>query len=147
MNELVRIDPIDLIEGMMKGVLRPTYESAYRRQSNGWTGSVPVDIAENDTGYLLWADLPGVRKEDVTVAINGRELTLSAEFKRENAVDQGQGREQFLRAERPYGNVTRTIAFPVELDSAKARAEYRDGVLQLTLPKQESAQVKRLTIH
>jgi HSP20 family protein len=112
-----------------------------------WEGTLPVDVAENDRSYIVWVDLPGVKKEDVDVAISGREVTVSAQFKRETAVDQGQGREQILRRERPYGMVGRALTFPVELDDAKASADYRDGVLVLTLPKHGSAQIKRLTIH
>jgi len=147
MNELVRFDPFNVVDDVLKSVLRPAVARPAQYEGSAWTGTLPIDIAENDASYFIWADLPGVRKEDVDVAINGRELTLSAELKREYGVDQGQGKQQLVRRERPYGTITRTITFPVDLDDSKANAEYRDGVLMLTLPKVESAQVKRLTIH
>ena len=63
------------------------------------------------------------------------------------AVDQGQGAGTFLLNERVTGTLSRQLQFGAEIDDAKAQAEYRDGVLRLTLPKKESAQVKRLSIH
>ena len=150
MANISRYDPLDLLEGMLKSVIRPSYESASQQQRNGQTwqhgGGIPIDVAENDTAYILWADLPGVKKENVNVSILGNQLSLTAEFKRENAVDQGQGKEAMLAAERPTGAAYRQLQFAAEIDDAKAQAEFRDGVLQLVLPKKESAQVKRITI-
>jgi HSP20 family protein len=149
MANIARYDPFDLLEGVMKSVLRPGYEAAVARQRNGWNGvgAIPIDVMENDTSYVVWAELPGVKKEDVNVTILGSQLSLTAEFKRENAVDQGQGKDTFLCNERVTGTVTRQLQFGAEIDEAKADAQYRDGVLQLTLPKKESAQVKRISIH
>ena len=147
MANIARYDPFDLLEGMMKSVLRPSFEAAMTRRQEGGEWTIPIDVIENDTAYLVWADLPGVRKEDVNVAIAGNQLTLTAEVKREKAVDQGQGKETFLWNERPAGAFLRQLQFAADIDDAKAQAQYRDGVLQLTLPKKESAQVKRLSIH
>jgi HSP20 family protein len=149
MANIARYDPFDLLEGVMKSVLRPGYEAAAARQRNGWNGagSIPIDVKENDTSYVIWADLPGVKKEDVNVSILGNQLSLTAEIRRENEVDQGQGKDTFLWNERVTGTVTRQLQFGAEIDEAKADAQYRDGVLQLTLPKKESAQVKRISIH
>ena len=147
MANVARYDPFDLLEGVMKSVLRPGFDAAVERQRNAWDGSIPIDVTENDTSYMLWAELPGVKKEDVTVQISGNELTLSAEIKQERAVDQGQGKETLLYNERSFGKLARRLHFAAEIDDAKAAAEFRDGVLMLTLPKKEAAQVKRLTIH
>jgi len=146
----VRYDPFDLLEGVMKSVLRPGYEAAQTREGGGggWGGNIPIDVAEDDRCYYVWADLPGMKKEDVNVSIVGNLLTLNAEVKREKAVEQeGQGKETFLRTERPSGSLSRTVQFAAEIDDTKAEAQYRDGVLTLKLPKRESAQVKRLSIH
>jgi len=143
---VMRYDPFDLFEGVMKSVLRPGFESAAGRQ-DAWARAILIDVVENDSAYLVWADLPGVRKEDVNVAIDGNVLTLTAELKREKAVDQGQGKENVLLSERPTGSITRRVQFAQELDDENARAEYREGVLALTLPKKAAAQRKRLTIH
>ena len=144
----VRYDPFDLLEGVMKSVLRPGYEAAQSREG-GWGGNIPIDVAEDDRCYYVWADLPGVKKEDVNVSIVSNQLSLTAEVKREKAVEQegGQGKETFLRTERPAGALSRTVQFAAEIDDGKAEAQYRDGVLILKLPKKESAQVKRLSVH
>lgn len=146
MNQLIRFDPFELVEGVLSNAFRPVPTPSAGTPA-AWSGVVPIDVAENDQSYTLWVDLPGVSKEDVEVSVHGREVTITAQFKRENAVEQGQGREQFLRRERPYGAFSRTISFPSELDDGKAVAQCRDGVLVLTLPKHESAQVRRLPIH
>lgn len=149
MANIADYDPFDLLEGVMKSVLRPGYESAVAQQRNGWSRNtgIPIDVVENDTGYILWADLPGVKKENVNVSILGSQLSLTAEIKRENSVDQGQGKEAFLCRERPAGVLSRQLQFGAEIDDVKAEAQFRDGVLQLTLPKKVSAQVKRISIH
>jgi len=147
MANVVRYDPFDLLEGVMKSVLRPGYEAAQTRQSGAWNAAIPIDVTENDRAYYVLADLPGVNKEDVNVSIVGNQLTLSAEIKQEKAVEQGQGKETVLVTERPTGTLARTVQFAADIDDAKAEAQYRDGVLRLTLPKKESAQVKRLSIH
>jgi HSP20 family protein len=146
MANIARYDPFDLFEGVVKSVLRPGFEAAARGQ-NAWSESIPMDVMENDTSYTVWAELPGVKKEDVSVSIMGTELSLTAEVKRENAVDQGQGKETLLLGERRTGTLSRHVRFGAEIDDANASAEYRDGMLILTLPKKPSSQVKRLAIH
>src|SRR3954468_20022155 len=118
----VRYDPFDLLEGVMKSVLRPRYEAAQSRQAQGseWGTMIPLDVAEDDRCYYVWADLPGVRKEDVNVSIVGNQLSLNAEVKREKAVEQeGQGKETFLRTERPSGSLSRMVQFAAEIDDSK----------------------------
>jgi HSP20 family protein len=148
MANVMRYDPFDLLEGVMKSVLRPGYEAAQSRPTGGsWGAPIPIDAAEDERCYYITADLPGVRKEDVNVSIKGNQVSLSAEIKREKAVEQGQGKETVLCAERPTGMLSRSVQFAAEIDDSKAEAQYRDGVLTLKLPKKESAQVKRLSIH
>jgi len=89
------------------------------------------------------ADLPGVRKEDIQVAIDGAQVTLTAEVKREKETAEG---ERVLHVERSFGKVSRSFTLPQELDEAKAEARFRDGVLELTLPKKAAAARKAITI-
>ena len=149
MANIATYDPFDLLEGVMKSVLRPGYEQAAAKQRNGWTrmAGIPIDVIENDKAYILRADLPGVKKEDLNVSILGNQVSLSAEVKAENAVEQGQGKEVVLCNERAVGTLSRQLQFAAEIDDARAEAQFRDGVLHLTLPKKESAQVKRISIH
>src|SRR5688572_11035209 len=102
MANVVRYAPFDLLEGVMKSVLRPGYEAARSGQAQG---IIPLDIFEDDRAYHVLADLPGVKKEDVTVSIAGNQLTLSAEVKRERSVEQGQGKETVLLNERQTGTL------------------------------------------
>ena len=102
-----------------------------------------VDVSEKNGAYQVTADLPGVRKEDIQVAIDGAQVTLTAEVKREKEAAEG---ERVLHSERVFGKVSRSFTLPQELDEAKAEAKFRDGVLELTLPKKAAAARKAITI-
>ena len=90
------------------------------------------------------AEMPGVRKEDISVRIDGNAVTISAEVKRESEAKDG---ERVLRTEHCYGKLQRALALEHPVDEAKAQARYVDGVLELTLPKSEAAMPKRITVH
>jgi len=99
--------------------------------------------AEKNGAYLVTAELPGVKKEDIHVAIDGEQVTLEAEVKREKEASKD---ERTLHSERVYGKVVRSFTLPQEVDEAKAEAKFKDGVLELTLPKKAAAQRKQITI-
>src|SRR6266566_8512382 len=103
-----------------------------------------MDVTENDKEYQVLAELPGVKKEDISITINGNEVAVSAEVKHEKDVENG---ETVLRAERYYGKIQRAFALGQEVDEATAQAKYNDGVLELTLPKKAVAAAKRLAVH
>ena len=136
-----RFDPFnELVDDLFKGFLvRPV---SYEGRGEAFP-RVKVDVAEKNGAYTVTADLPGVRKEDIQVTIDGAEVTLTAEVKREKEVTQD---ERVLHAERTFGKVTRSFTLPQEVDEAKAEAKFRDGVLELTLPKKQAAQRKQITI-
>ncbi len=141
MANITRFDPFnDLVDDLFKGFLvRPV-------SYDGRTEALPrvkVDVAEKNGAYTVTAELPGVKKEDIQVSIDGAEVTLSAEVKREKEVTQD---ERVLHAERTFGKVTRSFSLPQEVDEAKAEAKFRDGILELTLPKKAAAQRKQVTI-
>jgi len=142
MANVTRFDPFnDLVDDLFKGFLvRPL---AYEGRGAEALPRVKVDIAESNGAYVVNADLPGVRKEDIQVAIDGNEVTLSAEVKREKEANKD---ERVLHSERVYGKVTRSFALPQEIDEAKAEAKFRDGVLELRLPKKAAAARKQVTI-
>ena len=142
MINVTRFDPFnDLVDDLFKGYLvRPM---AYEAAQGGALPRLKVDVAESNGSYLVSAELPGVKKEDIQVAIDGAQVTLSAEVKREKDVKEG---ERLLHSERVYGKVSRSFALPQELDEAKAEAKFRDGVLELTLPKKAAAARKAITI-
>ena len=110
---------------------------------NGQPVRMKVDVAEKNGAYTVTAELPGVRKEDIHVSIDGPQVSLEAEVKREKETAE-EGR--VLHTERLFGKVTRSFTLPQEVDEAKAAAKFRDGVLELTLPKKAAAQRKQVTI-
>ena len=103
-----------------------------------------MDVTENDKEYQVLAELPGVKKEEISITISGNEVAVSAEVKHEKDVKNG---ETVLRAERYYGKIQRAFALGQEVDEATAQAKYNDGVLELTLPKKTVAAAKRLAVH
>lgn len=140
MANLTRFDPLnELVDDLFKGFfVRPV---AF--EGRGEAPRMKVDVAEKNGAYAITAELPGVKKEDIQVSIDGSQVTLSAETKREKEVQQD---ERVLHTERSYGKVTRSFSLPQEVDEAKAEAKFRDGVLELTLPKKAAAARKQISI-
>jgi HSP20 family protein len=103
-----------------------------------------MDVAENDKEYQVLAELPGVKKEEISITINGNQVAVSAEVKHEKEVMNG---GTVLRAERYYGKIHRSFTLGQEVDEAAAQAKYNDGVLELTLPKKAVTTTKRLAVH
>jgi HSP20 family protein len=103
-----------------------------------------MDVTENDKEYRVLAELPGVKKEEISITINGNEVAVSAEVKQEKVVKNG---DTVLCAERFYGTIKRAFSLGQEVDEASAQAKYADGVLELTLPKKTAAAAKRLAVH
>jgi HSP20 family protein len=142
MANVTRFDPFnELVDDLFKGFLvRPV---AYDGRTNAGLPRMKVDVAEKNGAYTVTAELAGVKKDDIQVTIDGAEVTLSAEVKREKEVTQD---ERVLHAERTFGKVSRSFTLPQEVDDAKAEAKFRDGVLELTLPKKAAAARKQVTI-
>ena len=103
-----------------------------------------MDVTENDKEYQVRAELPGVKKEDISITINGNEVLISAEVKHEKDVKQG---ETVLRAECYYGKIQRAFILGQDVDEATSQAKYNDGVLELTLQKKTVVAAKRLAVH
>jgi HSP20 family protein len=102
-----------------------------------------MDVKENGQNYVVHAELPGIKKEDIHVAIDGGVVSITAERKQEKEVKEG---DRILRSERYYGKVSRSFQLGQDIDEGKAVAKFTDGVLELTLPKKTAAAAKRLTI-
>jgi len=142
MANVTRFDPFnDLVDDFFKGFLvRPLAVENPRGEA---LPRMKVDVADKNGAYLVSAELPGVKKEDIQITIDGAQVTLAAEVKREKEVSQD---ERVLHTERTYGKVSRSFALPQEIDEGKAEAKFRDGVLELTLPKKAAAQRKQIAI-
>jgi len=103
---------------------------------------IRIDVNEDEKNYLVSAEIPGVKKEDIDVSVDGNRVTLQAEVKR----DQTRNSEKELYSERYVGKAYRSFSLPQDIDCDKCQARYDDGILQLTLPKKPNGQNKRLSI-
>ena len=102
-----------------------------------------IDVKEDDKTYSVKADIPGVKKEDIQVDIDDDHVSLRAEVKREKEEKKD---EKVVYSERTYGMVSRSFTLPVAVDEKGAKAEYKDGVLNLTLPKKPNGSAKRIAV-
>ena len=101
-----------------------------------------VDIYDSKDNLVVKADLPGLSKDDIEVSIQENILIISGEKKQELNVSEN----EYLRTERFYGNFHRAITLPAEVDRAKSQANFKDGVLELILPKKEEAKPQQIKI-
>jgi HSP20 family protein len=139
MADITRYTPFeDLFNDLTKGFwVRPL---AFPK---GTEVSIKVDVKEDDKGYTVRADIPGVKKEDIQVDVEGNLISLRAETKLEKEEKKG---EKVIYSERSYGMASRSFTLPAEVDSKGAKAEYKDGVLTLTLPKKGNGGGKRIAV-
>jgi len=139
MAHITRYDPLamtDPLDTLFRGFFRPVRMDAEVPQ-------IRMDVKENEGGYAVHADIPGVDKDDIHVSIDGNTVAISAEVKKNAEQKDG---EKVLRRERYVGRVSRSFALEHEVDEASASARYRDGVLELVLPKKTAAAAKRLAV-
>lgn len=142
MNPLTRYEPlVGRLDGLFNEFFRPAFV-----WDNGGVEALPirVDVKENAEAYTVQAELPGVKKEDIQVEIEGNEVTIAAETRRAEEAKEG---EKWLRVERRYGRTERRFALPQELDEGRAEARFNDGVLELTLPKKAQASGRKVEIN
>ena len=102
-----------------------------------------MDVNEDDKEYIVHAEIPGVKKEDIQVTIDGHQVAISAELRNEKDVKEG---EKLLRSERYFGKVSRVFRLGQEVSEENAQAKYNNGVLELHLLKQAAAQSRRITV-
>jgi HSP20 family protein len=142
MANITRFDPfqistLDPFDDVFKGFFRPV------RTEGAPDVQIKMDVKEDDKAYIVHADIPGVKKEDIHVTIDGNLVSISAETKQEKEVKEG---EKLLRSERYYGKASRSFSLASEIDEGASQAKYSDGVLELTLPKKAATSSKKLTI-
>ncbi|HEY1230012.1 MAG: Hsp20/alpha crystallin family protein [Frateuria sp.] len=137
-------------------LLDPTFgdgfENAVRRffSPTAFEGDTPqmmkmrIDVTENDKAYTVKADIPGVKKDDINVRVEGNMVSIEAEAKGEKE-SKGNG-DKVLRTERYYGSISRSFSLAQDVDAAKVQAKYADGVLTLELPKAAPADSRRIAI-
>jgi HSP20 family protein len=103
-----------------------------------------IDLAENASAYIVTAELPGVNKDDIDVNVQGSSVTISCEVKNDSEEKKD---DRIVKNERYYGFLSRTIQLELEVDALKTEAQYKDGILTLTLPKISGTQGQRITIN
>lgn len=136
MSNLIRRDPLD-------DFFRGFFVRPVDFGTEPGAPAVKIDVKEQEKGYLVHAEIPGVRKEDIQVAVDGAVVSISAERREEKDVKEG---ERVLRTERYFGKVSRSFQLAQEIDEAQVSAKYTDGVLELVLPKKAATQARRITI-
>lgn len=143
MSNIVRHDPYavdDVLDDLFRGYwLRPMRLSGEQAEPK----MVRLDVKEDEKNYTVHAELPGVKKEDIHVALDGMTLSISAEVKKATQEKEG---DKVLRSERYHGKVYRSFSLGQEVDEAKAVAKFDNGVLELTLPKKTVAATRKLVI-
>jgi HSP20 family protein len=139
MANLTRFDPFaDPFEDLVRRVFKPV-----RWETDTQPLQIKVDVEENDKAYTVKAEVPGVKKEDINVQIEGNQVSITAESKQEKDVKEN---GKVIRSERYYGSLYRSFSLGQDVDQGAASAKYADGILQLTLPKKASAATKKLTV-
>jgi HSP20 family protein len=136
MSNLTRYDPLD---DFFRGFFVRPVEMGNVPEAP----AVKVDVKEQEKAFVVHAEMPGIKKEDIHVAIDGPTVSISAERKQEKEVKEG---ERVLRTERYFVKVSRSFQLGQDIDDTTATAKFTDGVLVLTLPKRAATQTKRLTI-
>jgi HSP20 family protein len=109
----------------------------------GGSWAPAVDILEQNGNIVLKAELPGVDPKDVDIRVENNTLTLRGERRFDNETK----RDNYHRVERSYGSFARSFSLPTVVDTEKIKAEYKDGVLNVTLPTKEEAKPKQITIN
>ena len=141
MVNITRYDPFgDVFDDLMKGFLVRPVAAA---EAGETVRRIRIDVAEKDGEYKVLAEIPGVKKDDIQVDIEGDVVSIAAETRAEKDVKEG---ERVIHSERYFGKVSRSFRLGQEVDQAKASAKYSDGVLELVLPKKTAASAKRVTI-
>jgi len=146
--DLVRYEPrsiwdpfTDLLD--LRNEMNRLFDTFFGRGEKNQRGWYPaVDIYEEKDRYIVKAELPGMKQEDIKLSIVNNTLTLRGERKAEHE----HRRDGYHRVERAYGEFCRSFQLPAEVDADKIKAVYKDGILEVTIPKSEKAKPKEITI-
>jgi HSP20 family protein len=144
-RESLTFDPFRNFEERMRRFFGESFYPFGRLEEENWslaTWSPACDIYETDNEIVVKAELPEVKKEDVKVSIENNVVTIHGERK----FSEETKRENYRRLERSYGEFTRSFTLPSFVDTGKINAEFKDGMLRVTMPKREEAKPKQVEV-
>jgi len=137
-SKLARFDPFwDMDNVFDRFMMRPFREGLEIEPQ------IKMDVKESNGDYKIKAEIPGVKKNDIHVSVEGNRVSISAEVKNEKEEKEG---EKVIRSERSYGVASRSFTLADEVDQGNVQARYTDGVLELTLPKRPGTSRKEISI-
>lgn len=141
MNELRTLDPFafDVFDDTFRSLMRP-----WRAEMPETAPRIKIDLSEQDGCYAVKAEIPGVKKDDIEVRVDGNTVSISAEVKSDKEEKDNGGR--ILRRECQQGYTSRSFTLACPVDESKVEANYKNGILALTLPKKADASSKRIAI-
>ncbi len=142
MSSLIHWNPVRDAVSMSDMGDRLFNDAFFSRRNSGFSVSPDMDVIEDDDNIVVKAELPGFKSEDVDVRVEGDLLTIRGEYHEESEKKEG----QYHLKERRQNSFSRSIPLPVGVDADKAKAEFEHGVLTLTLPKNEDAKPRRISV-
>lgn len=144
MNALTPMERLDdMFPDMFRRFMRPMKTAGLGADA---PGEIRLDLKESDKSYEVIAELPGVKKEDIRVTIDGRYVSISAEVKRESEDEMKKRGERTVVKELFYGSASRGFSLPLEVDEKAAVAKFDNGILNLSLPKKQQANSRAVPV-
>ena len=129
----------DDLDNLFEGFFRPL-----RRFETGTQALVPaIDVTERESEFVVHAEMPGINKDDIDITLADGVLTITGESRQQHAEKEG---DRVIRQERRYGKYARSLRLGTDVDEKKVRANYKDGVLELILPKAEAVKPKKIVV-
>jgi len=148
MNHLIKrdnrwLDPFDMLSDIQGDINRLFSNSIHRGQLGEFADFVPsLELSEEDDKFVVHLDTPGMDRKDLDISVTGNTLTVKGERKSEEKKKE----KGYYYSERRFGSFQRTIELPKEVDAEKIAASYKDGVLEVSLPKSERAKPKQIKV-
>jgi HSP20 family protein len=148
MNHLIR-NPRSVIANRWNDDINSLFENFLQpmrwAEEEASQGLVPrLDVVERDNEFVVKAEMPGMKKDDIEVSLENGVLTITAETKSETEEKEG---DRVIRQERRYGKYLRSLRLGKEIDEKKVKASYKDGILELVLPKAEEVKPKKIAVN
>ncbi|MCK9284006.1 MAG: Hsp20/alpha crystallin family protein [Rhodocyclaceae bacterium] len=138
MSNITRFDPFDDLDNLFKGfMVRPVF------QGTAVAPQMKLDVSEDDKAYTIKAEIPGVNKEDIHLSVDGNQVSIRAEVKRETEKKEG---KRVVHSERYYGQVSRSFTLDKDVEQGGASAKYVDGVLEAVLPKKQGTTAAKIAV-